>query len=456
MTRYLVTNSAHAESAVERLAPRGRVDVIDAAELFRSPPDDCVVALLQGPAGSAPELLRRLRSSPQTALLPILMQRAAKPLQAEQDELLADGTLSFTEDDGHFDGACAAVEALLPRLATLAPLPEHLTGAELRQLTLLRYLYSRSLESMEPVLHPASSKGYNLPLAALILGVESGEEFSQVAWLAELGLLRSAFRDRIHTCPYCAHYAINFREVCPTCRSPHLAVEENVHHFRCGHVAPEREYREGSLLMCPKCRRPLRHVGVDYDRPNQVAVCVDCHAFTTEPEVECLSLECGRVFSPGSSIKLDVNGYSLTLQGVAAAAQGVLPPRTLSDLLHDAFHTVRENTFREMVKLARGLADRYQRKYGLVRFAVANHQELSDNLGGAEMLETLKRLVEVLRGILRETDVLCPEGEHAFQVLFTETDRAGAERAVKRAEAEATERITPRVELVAEWIEEPE
>jgi len=414
--------------------------------------DDAFV-LLHPEGGAGSRILRELRSSPATALAPILPLRSDRDVESEQDQWLADALLDPVDGPGGIEALRPRLDTLASRVAALPALPCELLPREAREITFLRYMLTRQFDRVEPVRHATAAKGYNLPLAALILGYTSGEELIALEELSGLGLLRGTFQDRIHLCPQCGHYAINFREVCPTCRSPHLTIMENVHHFRCGHSAPENDFREGEHLICPKCRRRLRHLGVDHDRPNQVALCRACSAYATEPAVECLSLPCGQVFPPDRSLKLDIRAYSLTLQGAAAAERGQLPPRTLTDILQETFHTVGSDAFRELTRVAQGLAERYNRPYVLMRFEIVNYGQLLEEHGAAECLEILKNLVEVLKGIFRDTDPFWPEGEAAFQVLFLETTRAGMETACQRALREVAARLATRVDLHVERIE---
>ncbi len=54
------------------------------------------------------------------------------------------------------------------------------------------------------------------------------------------------------------------REECPNCRSAWLRNSAFIHHYSCAHCGPEEEYRHGSVLICPKCKKQLRHYGKDY------------------------------------------------------------------------------------------------------------------------------------------------------------------------------------------------
>jgi hypothetical protein len=449
---FLVLADPVHRTIAKRLTHRGRVQILDECTApTRIPLLTRVLILGDGAKGTA--ALRTIRARPENVLTPVLIVEDSAGRRTQHDRSFADQVWDPASGLAGLVAAVTALDEVAARVEQLGPMAPSITHKEVREVLLLRYLATRETETLEPRRCPTAIKGYDIPLASLILGVRSGEEFPVLDQMTALDLFRRHFHDRIHTCPHCGHFAINFREVCPSCRSVHLNVVDTIHHYRCGHVAPEADFHQREELVCRKCNRRLRHVGVDYDRPNQVFVCADCETQSPEPEVECLSLQCGRLFSPESARKLDVYSYEITGQGAAVAERGALPAGGLTEMLHETLHTVREDTFEQLVHSARNLADRYQRPYSLVRFSVMEQEELAERDGAKDLLNTLHALVEVLRGILRETDVICPEDEAAFRVLFLETPRQGVEQATARARAAIADRVIPTVPVHTTWLE---
>ncbi|MBI5441570.1 MAG: hypothetical protein HY900_10225 [Deltaproteobacteria bacterium] len=449
--KYLAFGAPPSLRQAQKLERQGKVIWIEGEDWPRPPNPGVAVAVLWTDVECAGRLLRALRRDPSMALVPVLVSESL----AGRTELagLADAAADFDGEGPFPETSFQRIEGLRAEVARLAPLSGDHTDAERRAVLLLRYVLTRHVESLDPVPQAYASKGYEIPIASALLDTASGDEISVLAELAGLGLFRGRFRDRVHVCPYCDRAAISFREVCGTCRSANLAVEETVHHFRCGHVAPERSFRRGGDLVCPKCSRLLRHVGVDYDRPNQVAVCEPCGALNTDPEVECLCFSCRKLFTPEFSKKQDIRSYSLTLDGAAAAEKGALPARSLAELLREAFRTVTRQTFEDLLRVAASLRARHGRTYQVVRIAVENCEELAREAGSADCMATLRAFVELLKGILRETDVILTEGEAVFRVLFLETEREGVERALERVTRAVSERVTPPLRLRAEWVQ---
>ncbi len=452
---YLLLTDVVDPRLVKRLESRAPVRVFQGDGPPRPAAPTDRVLLLHGDEERVSAWLRDLRKAPATALCPVLAAQSADPARAAEDARFADGLWPLGGSEAALERLLDRLDAVAAAVGALAPVDPGLAGLALRQVVLLRYLVTRGIDILEPVPHPTATRGYNLPLGGLILGVPRGEEFAVCDELAALGLFETAFRDRVHLCPHCGRFTLNFREVCPTCRSPRLQVVPNVHHYRCGHVAPEPEFRDGEDLVCPKCRRVLRHVGVDFDRPNEVARCLACGSSTPEPEVECLCLGCGRVFPPEAARRFDVAAYRLTARGAAAAEAGRLPARSLPELLEEQFHTVPAPAFDAMLRLARRLAARYGRPYTLAEVEVSAREKLLESVGPMETLRLLRTLVEILRGTLRDTDVVYPSSENRFRVLLFETPGEGARTALGRVVGEAAERLSGAdLGLDVRWVEE--
>jgi hypothetical protein len=110
--------------------------------------------------------------------------------------------------------------------------------------------------------------------------------------LAEHGLLDRRFHDTLITCPRCASGRLSVRERCASCQSSNLSEESILHHLRCTYQAPEHEFQDDNGFGCPKCRAPLVHFGVDYDRPGSVSLCRACGHASGETSVGFVCLDC--------------------------------------------------------------------------------------------------------------------------------------------------------------------
>lgn len=126
--------------------------------------------------------------------------------------------------------------------------------------------------------------------------------------------------DRIHTCPDCGESHLLFVECCPKCKSSNIHQEAIIHHFRCANISPESSYQWDGELRCPKCKKLLRHIGVDYDRPAVVYTCFECGNTFMRSNMRVVCTNCGLSTTPDQLVAVDINEYKLTNEGLKAFA----------------------------------------------------------------------------------------------------------------------------------------
>jgi Thaumarchaeal output domain 1 len=150
----------------------------------------------------------------------------------------------------------SGVERALDILASLGRLPTAVLETDDRETALLARVYSRG-QRLEPTYDGAARQLLRYGLAGLIeQPAETAERLGQGGWFSR------TFFDRLHFCPTCNSSRLSVREECSACRSTNVEEESVVNHFRCAHQAMERQFKQGEMLMCPKCRQRLRHFGV--------------------------------------------------------------------------------------------------------------------------------------------------------------------------------------------------
>ena len=131
------------------------------------------------------------------------------------------------------------------------------------------------------------------------------------------GHLSPTFFDRLHVCAQCGSSRLIVREECPKCQSTNLREESYLHHFKCAYQAPERDFRKGDELICPKCRRALTHFSVDYDKPGFICVCEACASAASEPIVAFKCVDCGARAAADAIETRDILSYEITDRGRA-------------------------------------------------------------------------------------------------------------------------------------------
>lgn len=140
---------------------------------------------------------------------------------------------------------------------------------------------------------------------------------AQAPQLVESGMLSRSFVDRLYCCSCCQSRRLSVREECLNCRSAHLSDTAVIHHFSCAYQGPEKDFRQGVDLICPKCRRRLRHYGGDYDKPGSVTVCESCGSSNSDPAVGFVCFDCRAHMDGETCPTTDIFAYALSDFAVA-------------------------------------------------------------------------------------------------------------------------------------------
>jgi response regulator RpfG family c-di-GMP phosphodiesterase len=79
---------------------------------------------------------------------------------------------------------------------------------------------------------------------------------------------------------------------CPSCKKIDFRNEMLIEHYSCANFSAESTYKNN---MCPKCRKEIKVLGVDY-RVVEQFICNDCNDKFPEPAISFLCLRCNNSF----------------------------------------------------------------------------------------------------------------------------------------------------------------
>jgi hypothetical protein len=226
-----------------------------------------------------------------------------------------------------------ALSTLKPTIDRVRALPAPVLAAADPRITLLARLAVRGRD-MEPKRDPSSRETITYSDASAVPGALTFAEE-----LVRLGLLERKFFDKLITCPRCDSARLCVRERCVACRSTDLAEEAVIHHLRCSAQAPEHDFRQGTSLICPKCRLHLEHFSVDYDRPGSVMLCRNCGHISTDAGVGFTCLDCDKEGDTDETGTRIVWRYRTTEAGIAHVNSGVALPKGFGDPALDRLET---------------------------------------------------------------------------------------------------------------------
>jgi rubrerythrin/GGDEF domain-containing protein len=233
---------------------------------------------------------------------------------------LCDGTVHSLQEET-FMGAFNTIDQRIRQLQSTEANDQDLK----MQNKILRFYYTRQIR-MIPILSSLSHIGYSYPFLALHFNNENTEsKFKLLDKLVSQEFFRLRYEDVVHLCTDCYSGFLNYREVCPKCDSSDLYTENLIHHFVCAHIAPESDYINGDQMICPKCNRLLRHIGVDYDKPSLIYTCNNCGHHFQESKMQAVCMHCSAIHNIESLLERKIYNYELTALGEEAAIGGLLP-----------------------------------------------------------------------------------------------------------------------------------
>ena len=183
-----------------------------------------------------------------------------------------------------------------------------------------RFCVSRGENSLSDTTILSYAEGYTKIIRTLF----RENEFIDKRVLFHENLLKNGYIrekrlvERLHVCPVCRNSHILFVECCPKCMSSHIREENVIHHFRCANISPESSYEFDGELRCPKCKRFLRHIGVDYDVPASLYTCESCGHTFTNSDMRAKCDNCNRTLSLDQLAPSDIREYEFTETGLRA------------------------------------------------------------------------------------------------------------------------------------------
>jgi hypothetical protein len=179
----------------------------------------------------------------------------------------------------------------------------------------ISYMRSRKKNRLTPVSSFDSSIGYIWPELSIHFAPEKQNLVAEILnWGAAHNYLSTGFSDIVYVCPCCGSNHLLFRETCTKCGSPNIEMEDLIHHFPCAYIGKASDYENGEQTKCPKCRKSLKNLGQDHDKPSSIYSCNHCNHSAQQPAIRAKCTLC-RHETPVEQLKvLQVCEYNLLFQ----------------------------------------------------------------------------------------------------------------------------------------------
>ncbi len=395
---------------------------------------DAVVLDLVMPGMGGLEVLDRLRRTPTTAHIPVLMV-TGRLNPEDRAEGLRRGVDDFIHKPFRYDELLSRVAGLLRRRDKAEPEPREIEHPQDdRRIQILRQAAAGGPDALVPVYDPSSPSGFRYPATdGLDDSPDAGDPIDDLDFLRRRNYLERRFHDTVISCPFCTHHDLHVREVCPACGSADLRALEMIHHFRCSFVGPIDDFRRGDKLVCPKCRGVLRHIGLDHDKPTDTVQCASCNSGFQEPDVATRCRSCSRPFPPEQAQRRRIYAYSLTAAGRFAAEVGSFMHAAVGpDFLEEDLQVYRPEFFREIVshEVARGTS--LGHSTAVLRIGVRGLDRVAERRGRVASHRTLLEVARLVRNMTRSVDKVGRLHPTEFLVLLPGGDTRGAVALARR------------------------
>jgi GGDEF domain-containing protein len=328
----------------------------------------------------------------------------------------------------------AAIERLLFHLYE-RPVTD-ITDAEVLRFT--RHLLDSDTPqtALEPVPLTDSHRGFGYPVLHTFFGMNASD-VAILEHMATLGMLSKRINNRVRHCPACGAWQLNYRQQCPRCKSLDFLQETIIHHFSCGHMGPLKEFYRQGELVCTKCHKRLRQIGVDYEKPATNHRCQDCEYLFADPEVAAQCQHCGSISNPAATREQTLFSYQLQPFAEQAVASNSVHALDLGALLgaNTSGLASRQLFIYELNRDVQRFK-RYKVPSSVVLVRVNNMEELQKDLD-AEFGDYIQMLFTSISSSLRSLDITCIWDHNLLAVLLPGTPLEGAWVVARRMEEQA-------------------
>ena len=287
----------------------------------------------------------------------------------------------------------------------------------------LQYLYTRE-KSLLPVPNRMSRVNYFFPFLSRLLEDKDNFKVLEILDIAlkDGYLMDEKIKDKVHLCDKCDSAHHNIRETCKNCGSIDLKVEDLIHHFQCAYIGPESDFMQEYTddLICPKCQKLLRHIGVDYDKPSHIYGCNSCSEHFQNPTFTYSCIDCGNINDIRHLKEHLVREYIMTSKGKHLVLNGL--PRKVYDTKEEKEEITgiySFEVFQHILHQERARAGKNNLQSVLGTVTLTDSQ--FNNLSWREMNTLQTEISKVLKSYLNEHDMVTSNTPGEYYFLLTES-----------------------------------
>ena len=224
------------------------------------------------------------------------------------------------------------------------PAQQEAEGAVLedpRVIKLVDALVSGKLPDINPVVDFGYKNGYAYPSVSSMLDTSEVETINILESLANSGILIRETYEKFYVDPDGLFQLVPI-ERCPRCDSSNIVKGQLVEHFSCGYVGLDRDFKQESRYVCPKCRKDLRLIGTDYRNVGIHYRCQDCSEVFTVPVVKWRNMKTRKIWTSEELKEVEAYSYQFSPDKKGWLEFQLKPKTQLVDFLKHQGYQVHE------------------------------------------------------------------------------------------------------------------
>ena len=209
---------------------------------------------------------------------------------------------------------------------------------------MLEQMSNGRIKQIQPSINPLREPRVSYPEANGLMNIDPEQTKEILESLARENILKKKFFDKLLKCPKCGSLNLKFSMVCPHCGSPDTSRGEVLEHFSCGYSGPESEFwGESGKYVCPKCKKELKSIGVDYAKLGLLCICHDCGERFREPEQKWRCFSCSKTFPTAELEETNVYSYEFNAEKKDWLRIQLGPKRQMQEFLNERGYKVLSN-----------------------------------------------------------------------------------------------------------------
>jgi hypothetical protein len=151
-------------------------------------------------------------------------------------------------------------------------------------------MLNKNIRKFKPSFEPVI--GFHYKEIEEYLSLEEQIQFLES--LEKIGILSSKPTESMFTCNFCKFHSFALKLMCTLCRSSNVVFGTIIQHDVCGHVDLDYKYiGSDGKLVCGKCNKSLKALGVDHSKQGDFFKCAECKAVLPNIEKLYMCLKCG-------------------------------------------------------------------------------------------------------------------------------------------------------------------